>query len=54
MRWTEQLREAAYDDVSLVGLKAVIIVLALILILIALSVNDKWILAGTLAWVLLP
>lgn len=50
----ERLQEKAYDDFSLVGLKAAIIILALILIFLALSINNKWVLAGVLAWELLP
>lgn len=54
MRLVERFHEAAFEDFSLVGLKVAIIVVGLLLIFLALSVNNKWFLAGTLAWTLLP
>lgn len=53
-RLAERVQEAAYEDFSLVGLKAAIIILALLLIFLALTINNKWVLAGILAWEVLP
>jgi hypothetical protein len=49
-----QVQKGAYSQLSLVGLKAVIILLALGLIFLALSTNNKWLLAGELAYEVLP
>ena len=42
------------DDFSDTTLRAAILLVALILILVSLKVNNKWILAGVLAYVALP
>ena len=48
------IQEKLTDDFSLVALKGAIIVLALVFILIAIMVNNKWFLAGTFAYMVLP
>lgn len=48
------LQEKLTDDFSLVALKGAIILLALGFILIAVLVNNKWVLAGTFAYMALP
>lgn len=42
------------EDFSLGMLRITIIVLAIVLIIAALTVESKWILAGILAWILIP
>lgn len=42
------------QDFSLGMLRIAIIVMALVLVIAALTVESKWILAGVLAWVLIP
>ena len=51
---TQSLKAAAANDLSLVGLKAAIIVVCLIIIFAALVVNNKLALAAILAYILLP
>jgi hypothetical protein len=51
---TQSLKTAAANDLSEVGLKAAIIVIALIFIGAALVINNKLALAGLLAYLLLP
>lgn len=51
---TQSLRTAAANDLSEVGLKAAIIVVALIFIVAALVINNKVALAAMLAYLLLP
>lgn len=54
MKITERLQETVFQDFSLVGLKAAIILVALLYIFIALTVDNKWALAGTFAYAILP
>ena len=51
---TESLKMAAANDLSLVGLKAAIIAIALIFIAAALLIDNKIALAAMLAYILLP
>lgn len=48
------MQEKLSNDFSLVALKGAIIVLAVFFIVLALLVNNKWILAGALAYMALP
>ena len=50
----QSVRAAANRDLTLVGLKMVIVVWSLVVIALALSTNNKWILAGILAYEILP
>jgi hypothetical protein len=50
----KQFRQDVYEEYSVLALKTCIIVWALFVIGLALFVNDKWLLAGILAWELLP
>ena len=47
-------REAFNDDFSAVALRIAIITWALVVVLAALFVKSKWVLAGILAWEVLP
>ncbi len=49
-----RVQGALNDDFGTVSLRVFIIVWALVVILAALTVKSKWILAGILAWELLP
>jgi hypothetical protein len=51
---TSQLKIAAERDFSLVGLKAAIIIIALVFIAAALVIQNKLTLAAMLAYLLLP
>lgn len=51
--WTA-LQRAAARDFTLFGLKAAIILLALVFIFLALTINNKWVLGGILAYEVLP
>lgn len=48
------IQKKAAQDMTLFSLKAVIIIWSVFVILIALGVNNKWILAGILAYEVLP
>lgn len=50
----QSLKTAAANDLSLVGLKAAIIVVALLFIAAALVINNKIALAAMFAYILLP
>jgi hypothetical protein len=50
----KSLKAAAANDLSLVGLKASIIVVALIFIGAALAINNKLALAAMLVYILMP
>ena len=52
--FTQRLRSAFNDDLTEAGLRAAIIVIAIVLVILALTVQSKWVLAGILAWELLP
>ena len=47
-------QRAFYNNFDLVGLKGFIIFWAFLVILAALSINNKWILAGIIAYEVLP
>lgn len=49
-----QFREAADKDLTLLGLRVAITAWALIIILLAWSVKNKWVLTGVLAWEVFP
>ena len=48
------IRKKAAEDFSLFGLKATIILWCLVIIFMVLSIDNKWILAGILAYEILP
>lgn len=49
------VRQSFYDDFTLAGLKTVIVLWALMIIFLVLFVvNNKWLLAGILAYEVLP
>lgn len=50
----QRVREAASRDFTETGLKALIVGVALFWIVVALSINNKWVLAGILAYLILP
>lgn len=50
----EWIQNHAAENWSLFGIRSAIIVVALILIFIALTNNNKWLLAGILAYEILP
>lgn len=50
----KRFRQEAYNDFSLTALRVAIIVAALVFIGVALFVNNKWLLAGALAYLVLP
>ena len=50
----QSVRSAANRDLTTFGLKTVIIVWSFIVIALALSTNNKWLLAGILAYEILP
>jgi hypothetical protein len=50
----KKAQAAFYDDFSLAALKTVIILWALFIICLALFVDSKWVLAGILAYEVLP
>jgi len=43
-----------YDNFSLFGLKAFIVLWALFVIVLAMRINNKWLLAGIIAYEVLP
>ncbi len=45
-----RLRQAAARDLTLFGLRSSIIALAVVFIVLALVLKNKWVLAGILAW----
>lgn len=49
-----ELRQAVHDDLSLVALKGAIILMGLLFIVLALTINNKWLLAGVFAYGALP
>lgn len=49
-----KIRELASQDLTLFGLKALIIAWALFVILLTVLIDNKWILAGILAYEILP
>lgn len=50
----ERLKHQFYQDYTTTTLKALIIVVAIILIGAALFIDNKWLLAGILVWEILP
>ena len=51
----QHVRQSFYDDFTLAGLKTIIVLWALFIIFVVLFVVDnKWILAGILAYEVLP
>lgn len=50
----QSVRVAANRDLTLVGLKTAIVAWSLVVIVLALSSNNKWMLAGLLAYEILP
>lgn len=50
----EKLRKDASRDLTLFQLKAVIILWAIFVVVLVLLINNKWILAGILAYEVLP
>lgn len=52
--WIKQAREAFAQDFTEATLKAMIIGVAVLFIVLALSIDNKWILAGLLAYIVLP
>lgn len=49
-----QLRAEAANDFTMVGLRMAIVVWALFIIVLALTLKNKWVLAGILAYEILP
>jgi len=49
-----EIKAGFYEDYTVTTLKVLIIGWALLMIILALSINNKWLLAGLLAWELLP
>lgn len=50
----KKFQQEASSDLSLTALRVAIIVAALVFIGMALFVNNKWVLAGALAYLILP
>jgi hypothetical protein len=50
----KQFRADVYEEYSVVALKTFIIAWALLVIVAALWIDNKWVLAGLLAWEILP
>lgn len=48
------VQQTANNDFSLLALKSFLIIWAVLIILTALSTNNKWVLSGILAYELLP
>lgn len=48
------VQEKAAHDFTLLGLKAAIIVVAILLIYLALKIDNKWVLGGIFAYEILP
>lgn len=48
------IREGAARDLTLTGEKAFIVLCALFIVYLALTINNKWILAGIIAYEVLP
>ena len=48
------VQRAAARDFTLFGLKAAIIAVAVLLIILALTINNKWVLGGILVYEILP
>ena len=53
-QFIKRIRTAFYEDYTLVGLKTAIIVWALFVIVLTLLIDNKWVLAGILAYEVLP
>jgi hypothetical protein len=49
-----KFRQDVYDEYSVVALKTFIIAWAVLVIVAALWIDNKWALAGLLAWEILP
>lgn len=49
-----KFQKAAFDDFTVFSLRAVIILWAIFLIVLVLNIQNKWILAGILAYEVLP
>lgn len=49
-----KFQQDIYDEYSVLALKTFIIAWALLVIVAALYVDNKWLLAGILAWEILP
>lgn len=52
--FSQRLRKSAAADMTLTGLRAAIIAVALVFIVASLLVRNKWVLAGMLAYLVLP
>ena len=50
----KKFRQDVYDEYSVFALKTFIIAWALLVIVAALWIDNKWLLAGILAWEILP
>jgi hypothetical protein len=50
----DKIRQSFYEDYTASILKTLIILWALVVIVLALSIQEKWVLAGILAWEILP
>lgn len=50
----KRFQQEAHNDLSLTALRVLIIVVALAFIALALAVQNKWVLAGALAYIVLP
>lgn len=50
----QRFRQEANNDLSMTALRVAIITAALVFIGMALFVNNKWVLAGALAYLVLP
>jgi len=48
------VQQAFYDDFTLFGLRSFIVFWALLIIILAFMINNKWILAGIIAYEVLP
>lgn len=54
LSFVPHVQRAIHDNFSLVMLKSIIILLLLFFLVLALSTNNKWILAGEAAYLALP
>lgn len=54
MNITSSLRKRLHDDIDEKGITVLIILWAALLIYLAITIKNKWVKAGILAWEILP
>jgi hypothetical protein len=50
----DKIKETAYNDLTLFGLKSLIILWCFVIVGLVLLIDNKWVLAGILAYEVLP